>query len=106
MSYVVTLRDKREYTLPDGRGEMVSKAVEAKHNFYIKDDYISWTEVTSVTRVGDSATVRIEPPRTCGRCDRGWIYTDDGARACSCSMENQKIVADYRVSLGSQGIAL
>lgn len=97
-NYLVTLRDGSEFYIDESQSRKVTNAIEGKRNFYIQDNYLSWTEVKGVRKMGsDSEQGRISAgSKYCGKCEKGWVTTERGFIPCNCNQLGMQIQREYR----------
>jgi hypothetical protein len=99
-THLVILKDKTEYRVSESQAANVARAVEARRSFYLKDDYLSWTQIESIRRISGS-DLRLTAPPTCGRCENGWLFSKNGAYPCSCNRTGKEAMLEYRHYLDS-----
>lgn len=91
----------------------IQKKIEGNQNFYLEDEYVSWTRVLGTQKQKERIpeAMRLKASK-CPHCEKGWLFQGDPdplylgkplARPCpKCNLKGAQIVSEYKAYLETQ----
>ena len=88
------------YHVDSRQAKEISARWDEHQNVTIGDKKISWQRIVEIT--APPASNRLEAPQYCVKCEKGWLFSRDGAYPCSCNAKGKDDMKEYKEYLEKQ----